>query len=191
MVPMLVPRSRFSRGLEGIGAAFFEPFVDVVMVKLLAPKHSGQSLTHDVGLIDRQGRRNDGCVKLIGLRATGLQRVFEIGAERGNAFTIGSNQGGRCNVGKPEPNHRALSGIHGQAIMGRDFRSLHLGIYRRGLATDEIVVDAVLDIGGPVRNAKDPLGVGFVLREQQGNLAFAVEKSLAQLGIDGRDDALS
>ena len=54
----------------------------------------------------------------------------------------------------------------------------------------DIVVDAVLDVGGSVGNAEDPLGVGFVLREQQGHVAFAIQVSLAQIGIDRLDDTL-
>ena len=55
---------------------------------------------------------------------------------------------------------------------------------------DDVVVDAVLDVRAAVGHAEDALRVGFVLREQQRHVAFAVEVALAQLGIDCLDDAL-
>jgi hypothetical protein len=74
--------------------------------------------------------------------------------------------------------------------MGRHLRSLLLRIYRRLLAAYDIVVDAVLDVGSPVGNAEDPLGIGFVLREQQRHIAFTVQVALAQFGIDCLDHTL-
>ena len=74
--------------------------------------------------------------------------------------------------------------------MGRHLGSLLLRIDGRCLAVDDVVVDAVLDVGGPVRHAEDPLRIGFVLREQQGHVAFAIQVALAQVGIDRLHDAL-
>ena len=46
---------------------------------------------------------------------------------------------------------------------------------------NDVVVDAVLDVGRSVGDAKNALRVGLVLREQEGNVAVAVKVELAQL----------
>ena len=69
---------------------------------------------------------------------------------------------------QPEPNHLAFAGLDRQPIMGRGLRPLLLRIHRVLLAVDDVVVDAVLDVGGAIGHAEDALRVGFVFREQQG-----------------------
>ncbi len=59
VVPVLVAGSCAPSRLERVGAAFFEPFFDVVVVELLGPHHAGQRLAHHVGRIRAQRRRND------------------------------------------------------------------------------------------------------------------------------------
>ena len=74
--------------------------------------------------------------------------------------------------------------------MRRRLGALLLRVHRLFLAVDDVVVDAVLDVGAAVGHAEDALRVGLVLREQQRRVALAVEVALAQLGIDRLDDAL-
>ena len=64
--------------------------------------------------------------------------------------------------------------------MGRGLGPFLLRVHRVLLAVDDVVVDAVLDVGTAVGNAEDALRVGFVLGEQQRRVAVAVEVALAQ-----------
>ena len=52
--------------------------------------------------------------------------------------------------------------------------------FTASLAVDDVVVDAVLDVGRPIGHAKDALRVGFVLGEEQGRVPLAVEVALAE-----------
>jgi hypothetical protein len=45
---------------------------------------------------------------------------------------------------------------------------------------DEVVVDTILDIGAPGGRAVDPGVIGFILGEQQGDRALAVEVIVLQ-----------
>ena len=64
-VAALEPRGRRAR----LGRVAVEPALDVVVVELLAPQHSGEGLTHHVRLVvGHAGRRQLG-VELVGLRA--------------------------------------------------------------------------------------------------------------------------
>jgi hypothetical protein len=51
------------------------------------------------------------------------------------------------------------------------------------------IVDAVLDVRGPIGDPKDPLGIRFILGEEQRRIPVAVKVALAQPGVDGLDDA--
>ena len=64
--------------------------------------------------------------------------------------------------------------------MGRRLGPVLLRVHGAVLAVDDEVVDAVLDIRGAVRDAEDPLRVGLVLREEQRDVALAVEIALAE-----------
>src|SRR5262245_45232790 len=77
MMPLIVARRGFARWIEWIGAPLFEPFVDVVIVELLAPLHSGQSLTHHIRLTGAEGFGHKGGVKLVRLAATRVQYCIE------------------------------------------------------------------------------------------------------------------
>src|SRR6185436_20659956 len=79
---------------------------------------------------------------------------------------------------------------NGESVMRTGLRPGLLRIDGVLLAEDDAVVDAVFDVRGAVGDAEDPLGVRFVLRKQQGDIASAGEVSLTQLGIDRLDDAL-
>ena len=82
VVPVVVARRGLAGRLEGVGAALFQPVVHVVVVKLLAPQHSGQGLTHDIGRVGVERRGSDAGVELVGLLAPRLQHVVELAAER-------------------------------------------------------------------------------------------------------------
>ncbi len=64
------------------------------------------------------------------------------------------------------------------------------GIHGLRPAQDHAVVDAVLDVRGPVGDAEDALRVGLVLREQEGHITVAVQVELAEFGVRrGHDHA--
>ena len=72
--------------------------------------------------------------------------------------------------------------------MGRGFRAGLIRVHSLCLAQNDAVVDAVLDVGRSVGNAKNALRIGLVLREQEGNFAVAVKIELAQLRMFRGDD---
>ncbi len=73
--------------------------------------------------------------------------------------------------------------------MGRRFGAFVLRVHGLLPTVDDVVVDAVLDVRAAVGHAEDALGVGLVLREQQRRVAFAVEVSLSERGMDRLNDA--
>ncbi len=81
VVPVVITRRGFARFLERIGAALLQPLVHVVMVKLLAPQHSRQGLTHHVSRVGVGGFGNDRRVELVSLVAAGLKNLVKTPAE--------------------------------------------------------------------------------------------------------------
>src|SRR5215468_5387239 len=73
--------------------------------------------------------------------------------------------------------------------MRRRLGPLLLGVHCPGLAVDNVVIDAVLDIGTAVGDPEDALRVGFIFGEEQRHVPFTGEIALAQDGITGLDDA--
>ena len=176
--------------LEGIGAALLQPLVHVVVVELLAPHHSRQGLTHDVGRVGVEGLGNDRCVELVGLLAAGFEDLFKMAAEGTGRIAIAPRGGRRRDAAEPEPNHLAFAGRHAQVIMRGDLRPLLLGIHGLLAAVDDVVVDAVLDVWAAIGDAENALGVRFVFGEEQWHVPLAREVAFSQFGIDGLDDSV-
>ena len=56
-----------------------------------------------------------------------------------------------------------------------------VGIHRFLCAMHDVVVDAVFDVRSAVLDAKQPLGIGLILREKEFWRAFAMQPAVARL----------
>ena len=65
--------------------------------------------------------------------------------------------------------------------MSRGLRAGVFGIHRFLRAMHDVVVDAVFHVRRAVLDSKQPLGIGFVLREQQLRRTFAMQPAIAGL----------
>src|SRR5215472_2909385 len=75
--------------------------------------------------------------------------------------------------------------------MGGRFRPNVLRVYRPFAAVDDVVVDAVLDIGRRVRRLKQTLVIRFILGEKQSSRAVTVQETITQFGVRGGDQTLA
>ena len=190
VVPVVVARGGLPRRLERVGPALLQPLVDVVVVELLGPEHPRQGLPHHVGRVGVQRGRDDGGVELVRLGPPRPEDLVEAAAERPRAVAVALGRGRRGDVGEAQPDRPALAGADRQAVMGGRLGPGLLRVQPALLAVHDEVVDAVLDVRGPVRDAEDPLRVRLVLREEQGDVPLAGEVSHAELVVDGPDDAI-
>jgi hypothetical protein len=158
-----------------MGLVLAQPHVEVEVVGLLRPQHAGQRLAHDRGgvVADRRGR--DRRVELVGLGAAGLDDRVE--ADEGVHQL-------RLGVGaQPHPHgHRALGGHHEPQVGGR-LGALPGGVDGVGPAVDDVVVDAVLHVGGRVLPSPQARGVALVLAEQQLGAGLDVEQVPPELVV--------
>ena len=176
-------------GLKGSAAAFLQPPVHIVVVELLAPQHAGQGLAHDIGLVRGEPRRNNGSVERVGFLAARLQRRFERRPEWTGPFAVGLGQGSWRHITEPQAHDLGCTGVDGQAVMRCRLGPLLRGVHCLCLAVDNVVVDAVLDVGAVVGDSEETLRVGVVFREQQRHVPCTVEPAVAQSGIAGLHDA--
>jgi hypothetical protein len=146
-------------------------------------------LPHDFSAVDIHVGRDDGRVELVGLLAARLERALKADAEGAGGGPVTWAEGGRRDVAEPEGYQLALARVHGQAVVDRDLGALLLRVHGPILAVGDVVVDAVLDVRGPVGDAEDPLRVGLVLGEEEVRRPLAVEVSIPQVGIDRLDHA--
>ncbi len=174
VVPPQFPRLG-GRGAEGVAV---EPFLDDVIIKLLGPQHSRESLALYIREVRRERVRAHPFVKLVRLlfpfgedRVIGLaERVYEINRIR-----------------EPELDRSRLPGRYRERVMSGYLRPRAFGVDGALPAADYVVVDAVLDVRRFVRRAVDPLEIGFVLREEEPSGVIAVEPPLTELGVRGFD----
>ncbi len=125
------------------------------------------------------GRGSDGAIELVGLAQAGLERLVE-SARTG----LSTARGG---VGEPQAQHRLLSRLELETVVRRHLGAGAVRVHRLPAPVDDVVVDAVLDVGAGVRAAEEALVVGLVLGEEQRRLALHVQPALAELGVRGRD----
>ena len=177
-----------ARRLERIGAAFFEPFVHVVVVELLAPQHSRQGLTHDIGRIAVERGGRDGRVELVSLLLARAKQLVIVAAER-TMWAVDSQGVLGPDLRQTQVDDLKPAPSDGELIVRRGFGPRPLGIHSVLLTQHDVVVDAILDVRSPVRDAENSLGVGFVLGEKERDIPITIEVVPAQLGMfrgDGR-----
>ena len=134
-------------------------------------------------------RRDDGARRTRRLPCARLRSTSsKCAAERACALPLPRPRP-RRDVGEPQPNHLALAGGRPSGDSGPRPWSLLLRVHRALLAVDDVVVDAVLDVGRAVGTPKMRCVLVSFSVNSSGDVAFAVEVALAELGIDGLDDA--
>ena len=165
--------------MEWVGVVLVEPVVAIEEEELFAPQHAGDGLAHDVGRILTHGWRGDRLVELVGFTTPGGEDVVERLSE-GLGLLV------RRRAREAHANHLGLTGADGDLVVCRDLRALPAGVHGILAAVDDAVVDAVLHVRALVLlPRKESLVVGFVLGEQQRNVAFAGKDELTE-----RRDAL-
>src|SRR5438876_10911075 len=100
MRPLVVPPIQALLWWRGIARITIQPLLDHIVIKLLRPQHSAETLTHDVLSVSRQILRNDGRVKIIGFTLAECKGLVEIG-ERGIAL--------KFRIAQPQANYNGLS----------------------------------------------------------------------------------
>src|SRR5262245_18555232 len=94
------------------------------------------------------------------------KHLLETAPEGTGRAAVTPGERGRRAVAQSQSNHLRLSGADAQAVMRGRLGPLLLRVDDPFLAEDEVVVDAVLDVGTAARDAEDPLRVRLVFREQ-------------------------
>ena len=158
VAPAGVPPRLPHRGRRRLGRIAVEPRGDGVVVELLAPDHSREGLSHDVGLVFRRVLRPHGRVVLVGLADAVGERPFEARAEIQRLARIVARE--------PHPQLDAIARRDHEAIPARHLRALPRRVDGR-IAGDDVVVDAVLGVGRPRGRAVETRHVGLVLAEQE------------------------
>ncbi len=148
------------------------------MVELLAPQHSRQCLSHHVGRIGVEGLGNGRRVELVGFVAAGFDDLFKMSTEETGPLAI--TPGVRRDAAESEPYHLAFPGRHVQVIVRRDLRPLIIGIDGLRATVDDVIVDAILDVGAAIGDSKNALGVRFVFGKEQWHGPLARKVALPQ-----------
>ncbi len=81
-----------------------------------------------------------------------------------------------------------ISGPQRERVMGRNFGSRILGIDSVFAAVNNEVADAVLHVRGGIGRSDQPLGTGFILREEKRRRTFRVKEALTEIAMRERDD---
>jgi hypothetical protein len=112
---------------------------DIIVIELQAPVHSRQPLPHHHRFFVVRPFRSKRRVKFVGFAASVSLRLCEGVAEIDrSAWSV---------AGQPESDLGSLSGSDSDVVPARHLRPASFGIYRRR-AIDDVVVDAILRIGG-------------------------------------------
>src|SRR5688572_8556522 len=127
MIPLKVTRQRtFRRYNAGEWhAVAFEPAADIVIIELLCPQHSGESLTHDIGSVSIDVFRYDGRIKNVCFRLARQERFVEVLSEQPSPSLHGGT------ISETKASSRRISGSDLELIMRRrlcaTFGPIHCG----------------------------------------------------------------
>ena len=166
VVPAIIP-ARAPGLLVRMRAALFEPSVDVVVVELLGPQHAGEGLAHHVGRISIQRGGDYVGIEFVCFLSPGLHDRVKGAAKHP------SLRGGH--IRQPQPDSAGFARRDCERIVSRSFGPRLLGIHGISRTMDDEVVDPVFDVRGSVDNPEKPLGVRFILGEEQIGRVFGVK----------------
>ena len=174
--PLLVADVEPRRRAQRVRRVLAQPDVQVEVVVLLGPQHSGQGLTHDHRAVLVQRCRDDRRVELVGLRLTQRQHLVEV-RER----VVGARRRG----GQAQVEHDLAASRDDRLPVGSDLRAA-LRAHCVGFAVNDGPVDAVLHVGRRVGLAPQAFGVRLVLAEEQVDVVADVQPVLAELFVPRR-----
>ena len=171
MAPLVIAAIGALLRRGGAARVAFDPPIDVVIVKLLAPEQTAQRLAHDILAVGARVFGNHRGVELIRFHAPLREQFIELAVE--------CIQFARRTVAQAQAQSDRLAGRDCHLIVRRRFGAGRRRIDRMCGAVNDIVIDAVFDVGRCVVQAKEALRVGFVFGEEQRRFAFAVEPAVA------------
>ena len=179
--PALRPPRREAGGGGCVGFSL-EPARDVVGIELLAPEHAREGLSHHVGFVVGGARGRQLAVVLVGFGVPPRDDRVEVRPRR-------CRPAGRA---KAEPQLDGRAGGHGDPVPERCLGAASVRVHPVG-APDDVVVDAVLGIGGRGLCSVEACHVGLVLTEEQargGPVGSGCRRQLqlAQEGVLRSDD---
>ena len=138
-----------------------EPARHVVVVKLLAPQHAGERLTHHRSFVVGRIGGREFLIELVGLLASSGYHRREVGAQCARAVVL-------LRAGRTQ-SQSYLGGLtlsNRNAVPHRTFAPLPCGIHGVG-AGDDMVVDAVFGPAGRGPDAVQPRPIRLVVAEKQ------------------------
>ena len=175
-------RGALDASFGGVGAALGQPSIDVVVVELFRPQHTGERLPHDVLLVGVHRSRDDRGVELVGFRLAIVHDGVESAAESPVARLRARSGWGR----QPKPQHLRLAGGHRHRIQRRRLGAGAFGIHRLLAAVHDVRVERILHVRSAISSLVEALVVGFVFREEQARRTIGVQVQVAQFGVRSR-----
>src|ERR1051325_4186668 len=163
---MVIARGGMTVGSKRIRVMLLKPSVDVVVIKLLRPQHACKGLAHDVSLVGAQRRRNHSRVEFVSFSFPRLHQCVEACPERVELVDLCCTWKFRGYVAKSQANRLRLPRPQSQSITGGRLRSNVLRVDGTFVAMDDVVVDAILNIGRFVGRVKKAFVICFILSEE-------------------------
>ena len=148
---------------QGVSFVLVQPFVQIEVVVLLAPEHSGERLAMHAALVLTQCFWGDPLVEFVRVRQAGLEYLLKI-AE-------GIRRGLRA---EPQPHYFTASRGDLQAVMRGGLGPGPGRIHSVAPAQDNTLVERIFHIRRGICLPPQAARVGLVLREQQLRIAFAM-----------------
>src|SRR5215475_2202826 len=121
-MPLVVARRGLVTRLERMRTSFFEPLLQIIVVKLFAPQHPCQRLPHHVRFVGIESVGNDSLIELVRFLLPQLQNFRKLFTEWTTRLTIALRERARRPVGKQEPNHLAAARWHRHMVMRSGLR---------------------------------------------------------------------
>ena len=169
-----------ARGGPRQGRIAAQPAIDVEVVELLVPHHSGQCLTLHQPRVGIRDVPLQGGEEAIRLGAAGLDQRVEAGEGRND----------RLAAHQPQPDRPALSRLQLRAMPGGALGRGPLAPHRLLAPLDHAGVEAVL-VDALSRRQAEHQRVALVLAEQDLGVGLDVERVVAEHAVFGDDAALS
>src|ERR1700733_8441324 len=159
---MIAPElpARIGRRLRRIA---LEPAVNVIVIALLPPYQSGESLALHESRVVADSFRRSLAVEFIGFLFAFVKPRFK---SRSEIIFRRQKRIARIAIHQPQSNRPTFPRWNIRREMPGGFRSLHLGIHSPALALDYITMKGVLHEGRPALCLIEPLHIRFVIGKE-------------------------
>src|SRR5579863_2256354 len=148
MKPFGISRGAMSGACQWMSLMFFQPFVQVEVVVLFAPKHPGQRLTMHCSFVFAQRRWSNSIVKLVRLCKAGSKGLIECDERIARQWLT-----------QPQPHDLTLPGWYFQFVVRCCFCPCSRGIYRFSVTRDQELMKRVFDERRSIGLAPQPAGI--------------------------------